>query len=258
MKGRQVDPKDHEIPTQIAEIMEMLGEHAAADAWIEEGLRVAPGHIVVEVQRLDFAFLRGERETVVERGLAFIPREAENVRGRWLIALSDACFAGALLGRGAEVRARLEQARVMPRELTAAAFRALDASHVPIRERVEGSQNFLPCLLGSSAEDAARKKDLLATYTEVLGPDWAKPEWMAYIDGYLRGDRERMIHGLMPRPGRERQLAEPAWLELGAHFGGVDGDPRLKARFAGLRERLAESRASLPQRLKEQGLTLTP
>jgi hypothetical protein len=225
---------------------------------MDEALRIAPGHIYIESQGVDFALLRGDRQAALDRGLAFIPREAESVRGSWLTSLADACIAGALLGRGAEVRARLEQAKVMPRELTAAAFRALDASHTPLRARLDSTQGFFACLIGTGGDDAARKRDLRETYAEIFGPDWAKQRWMWFIDGYLSGDRERTILGLMPRPRRERELEHPGWTELGAHFGGVADDPRIKARIAELHEKLAQARATLPKRLKDEGLTLMP
>jgi hypothetical protein len=35
-------------------------------------------------------------------------------------------------------------------------------------------------------------------------PDWAKPHEQWFIDGYLRGDRERMVLGLLPESGCEK------------------------------------------------------
>jgi hypothetical protein len=146
----------------------------------------------------------------------------------------------------------------MPRELTAAGFRALDASHVALEARVLWSGGLLHCLFGTGGDDAARKKDLLGAYAEILGPDWAKPHWAWFTDGFLRGDRERMVQGLLVDPERPRKLDNPFWIELPADYAGLADEPRLKARTAELRERLAQAKASLPQRLKEQGLTLMP
>jgi hypothetical protein len=258
MVARRIDPKDHEIPTMIATSLAYLGELAAADAWIDESLRIAPGHLYPESRRVELAFVRGDYKRARELGLSFAPRAAEDVQGSWLYALEGACAAGALQGEGAQVRAELEQLKVIPRELTAAGFRALDATHVSAAERVDNMQWFLHCAFGTGGDDSARKKDLLAAYAELLGNDWAKRHSQWFMDGYLHGDRERMVLGLLPESGREKNLIELPWYGEFARIAGVDGDPRLKAYFAELRARLAQSRAELPQRLKEQGLTLMP
>jgi TolB-like protein/cytochrome c-type biogenesis protein CcmH/NrfG len=258
MTAHRIDPKDHEIPTLIAEQLASLDEFNAADAWIAEALRIAPGHLFPESRATEVAFLRGDMKAVLERGLSFGPREAENVKGSWLFALEGACAAGAALGRGAEVRARLEQMHAIPRELTPAAFRALDASHVPLEERVDESQYFVTCLFGTGGDDAQRKHDLLAAHIDVLGPDWAKIHRRWFIDGFLRGDRERMVQGLLPAQGRERELFDPKWTENIAAFAGLADEPRLKACFADMRTRITAARASLPKRLEEKGLKLTP
>ena len=81
---------------------------------------------------------------------------------------------------------------------------------------------------------------------------------MWFIDGFLRGDRERMVQGLLPGVGREAELYDPKWPETLAAVGGVADEPRLKAYFADMRTRQAQARAELPRRLKEKGLTLLP
>ena len=55
MAAHRLDPKDHEIPTLIAEILDNLGEYDAADAWIDEALRIAPGHIYPESRPLKWS-----------------------------------------------------------------------------------------------------------------------------------------------------------------------------------------------------------
>jgi len=258
MHAHRIDPKDHEIPTKIATALVSLGELEAADAWIDESLRIAPGHIYPESRRVDMAFLRGDYARARELGLSFAPREAEDVHDSWLFGLESACAAGALQGEGAQVRAQLEQLKVIPRELTAAGFRALDATHVSAAQRVDNMQWFMHCLFGTGGDDQTRKKDLLAAYADLLGPDWAKPHGQWFMDGYLRGDRERMVLGVLPESGREKNLFDLHWYEEFARIAGIDDDPRLKAYFADQRARIAQSRAELPQRLKEQGLSLMP
>jgi len=258
MAAHRLDPKDHEIPTLIAETLANLGEFDAADAWIAESLRIAPGHIYPQSRATEVTFLRGDMEAALEDSLRFGPREAENVKDSWLFALEGASAAGYLLGRPQEVRARLEEMKVIPRELTPAAFRALDSSHVALPMRVRESPSFVHCLFGTGGDDAQRKKDLIATYVDVLGPDWAKNHQMWFIDGFLRGDRERMVQGLLPGVGREAELYDPKWPETLAAAVGVADEPRLKTHFADVRTRLAQARAELPQRLKAKGLTLMP
>jgi tetratricopeptide (TPR) repeat protein len=94
MQAHRIDPKDHEIPTKIATALATLGELAAADAWIDESLRIAPGHIYPESRRVDMAFLRGDYARARELGLSFAPREAEDVHDSWLFGLESACAAG--------------------------------------------------------------------------------------------------------------------------------------------------------------------
>ena len=256
--AHRLDPKDHEIPTTIATALAYLGELDAADAWIGEALRIAPGHIYPESRRVELAFLRHDYKAARELGLSFAPRGAEDVKGSWLYGLEGACAGGALQGEGAQVRMQLEQLKVIPRELTAAGFRALDATHLSAARRVDDMQWFLHCLFGTGGDDNARKKDLLAAYADLLGADWTKAYWHWFMDGYLRGDRERMVLGLLPESGHDMNLSELAWDVEFARIAGVDDDARLKAYFADLRARIAQSRAELPQRLKEQGLSLMP
>ena len=141
------------------------------------------------------------------------------------------------------MRAQLEQLKVIPRELTAAGFRALDATHVSAARRVDNMQWFMHCLFGTGGDDSARKKDLLAAYADLLGPDWAKPHEQWFIDGYLRGDRERMVLGLLPEYGREKNLFDLHWYEEFARIASIDDEPRLKVYFADQRARIAQSRA---------------
>jgi hypothetical protein len=124
--------------------------------------------------------------------------------------------------------------------------------------RVRESRFFIHCLFGTGGDDEKRKKDLSATYVDVLGTDWAKDHHMWFIDGFLRGDRERIVQGLLPAAGGEGELYDPRWPETLAAAVGVADEPRLKAHFAEVRARLAQARAELPQRLKEKGLTLLP
>ncbi|HEX3122382.1 MAG TPA: hypothetical protein VHQ21_03705, partial [Rhodanobacteraceae bacterium] len=80
MAAHRLDPKDHEIPTLIAETLANLGEFDAADAWIAEALRIAPGHIYPQSRANEVIFLRGNMEAALEDSLRFGPREAENVK----------------------------------------------------------------------------------------------------------------------------------------------------------------------------------
>ena len=124
--------------------------------------------------------------------------------------------------------------------------------------RVRESRFFIHCLFGTGGDDAKRKQDLIATYVDVLGIDWAKEHPMWFIDGFLRNDRERIVQGLLPGRGDEDELYDPKWPETLAAVVGVADEPRLKAHFADVRTKLAQARAELPQRLKEKGMSLMP
>ena len=162
-----------------------------------------------------------------------------------------------MLGRSAEVRAQLEQLGAIPHELTPAAFRAMDARHVDVQERVRSVGFAVVCLFGTP-DDARRKRDLQAAFVDILGPDWAKSRSRWFEDGVVRDDRERMIQGLLPEPGRENELRDWSWLEVDAKVFGLTDEPRVRSYLDGMRARYAAGRAALPQRLKEQGLTLLP
>jgi len=81
---------------------------------------------------------------------------------------------------------------------------------------------------------------------------------MWFMDGFLRGDRERMVQGLLPEVGNGAELYDPRWPETIAAAIGLADEPRLKAHFADVRTRLAQARSELPQQLKTKGLTLMP
>jgi len=258
MAARRIDPKDHELPTLLAQSLANLGEFDAADAWIQEALRIAPGHIYPESRATEITLLRGDMKNALAQSLSFGPREAENVKDSWLFALEGASAASYALGRAAEVRPQLEAVKAIPRELTATAFRALDAPHVSLGVRVGESQYFVHCLFGTGGDDAKRKQDLLAAYVDILGPDWNKHHSAWFIDGFLRGDRERMVQGLLPEPGASQQLYDPRWPELIAAVAGLSDEPRLKAHFADARNGLARERARLPGLLAQKGFKLLP
>jgi len=86
MHAHRIDPKDHEIPTKIATALVSLGEFEAADAWIDESLRIAPGHIYPESRRVDMAFLRGDYVRARELGLGFAARENGRARCHLVLA----------------------------------------------------------------------------------------------------------------------------------------------------------------------------
>jgi len=256
--AHRVDPRDHEVSTTIAEFLAHLGEFAAAESWIADAERNAPAHIFIQARKADVAFLRGDLAAALDQGLAVAPRIADNVKDSWIVAVSDACFAGALLGRTDEIRGKLEQLGVFPHDLTPAAFRALDTTHITSADRVRDMSYLTPCLVGSSTGDAVRRRDMLASLNEIAGADWATEHGFWTLDGLLRADRERIVQGVLPEAGKENELSYLAWKEANARALGVADDPRITGYFARLHQRLDQAKGELPKRLAQLGVAMTP
>jgi TolB-like protein/tetratricopeptide (TPR) repeat protein len=254
----RVDPRDHEIASNIARELQFVGESAAVDAWLAEAERLAPGHIYPASQAVEIAYARGELERAIELGLAIAPRTKEDIKYSWLSALSTACVAAGELKRGAEVRARLEELGAMPVQLDEASFRAMDEKQMPLDQRVLYSGYLWACLLAPDIDTPVRRNQLLETHRAVLGPDWAKPEYAWFVDGFLRADRDLMVRALLEAKSSARSARDPLRKSHIARQRGIDDDPRVIAYLAQLRQQLDEQRALLPQVLAERGLSMTP
>ncbi len=254
----RIDPRDHEIAANIALMLELIGEHAAADAWLAESERLAPGHLYPAAQAVYIAYSRGELERAVDMGLAIAARASEDIKFSWGDALVMTCGAAGELQRGAQVRSRLEAMGAMPARLDAASFRALDATHIPLDMRVMFSGYLKSCLFAPDVDSPQRREQLLETYRSVLGPDWAEPQYAWQVDGFLRSDRDRVVLGLLGESWRGREARDPARLEHFARQFGVGDDPRVVEYAAQMRQQLVEQRALLPQVLSERGLSMTP
>ena len=116
----------------------------------------------------------------------------------------------------------------------------------------------IPCLFTPDLDTPARREALLAALREILGPDWANPSYLWAVDGFLRGDRERMIAGLLRERDFGESLRVSGRMEDYAAFAGIDDDPRVIARIEKTRARAVAQRALLPQVLAERGLGLMP
>jgi hypothetical protein len=93
---------------------------------------------------------------------------------------------------------------------------------------------------------------------EILGPDWANPSYLWAVDGFLRGDRERTIAGLLRERDFGDTLRVPDRMADFAAFAGIDDDPRVIARIEKSRAQAVAQRKLLPQVLADRGLALTP
>ena len=258
MMAFRADPRDHEIASEVAFLLAVLGEFEAAQAWLAEAERLAPGHIYPASTAIDIAYARGDREQVLALGLAVLPRRVEDVKYSWVSAMFTSCQAARRLGRAAELRARLEDSGALPRQLDAAAFRALDGGQGSAAQAVTFAGFVAACLFTPDLDTPARRAALLAALREILGPDWAGPEYLWLVDGFLRGDHDRTVAGLL----RERELGEelrvPARMADIAASAGIGDDPRVIARIEKSRAQAVAQRALLPQVLAERGLALLP
>ena len=258
MLGFRADPRDHEIASQVALRLAELGEFDAAQAWLAESEQLAPGHIYPASTAIDIAYARGDREQVLALGLALVPRRSEEVKYAWTAAMYSSCLAAQRLGRAADLRARLEESGALPRRFDAASFRALDAGQASVEQAVTLAGFMIPCLFTPDLDTPARREALLAALREILGPDWANPSYLWAVDGFLRGDRERMIAGLLRERDFGESLRVSGRMEDYAAFAGIDDDPRVIARIEKTRARAVAQRALLPQVLAERGLGLMP
>jgi len=258
MMSFRADPRDHEIASQIALSLATLGEFDAAQAWLAEAERLAPGHIFPAGMAIDIAYSGGDREQVLALGLALAPRRAEEVKYAWTAAMYSSCLAAQRLGRAAELRARLEGTGALPRQFDAAAFRALDAGQGSVEQVVTFAGFMISCLFTPDLDTPARREALLASLREILGPDWANPSYLWAVDGFLRGDRERTIAGLLRERDFGDTLRVAGRMADFAAFAGIDDDPRVIARIEKSRAQAVAQRKLLPQVLADRGLALTP
>jgi len=255
-KSQVFDPTDHELASELGLYLDELGEPAAADAWFAESARLAPKALYVATHRTVTALSRGDLEGAYAGGLAIVGRHAEERRGNWAQALSSACLAAVELGRSPQLRAALEQAGAVPRDLTPEAFKALATPEFDVKHQLAHLARLAPCLFDLGPAGAARREQMLATADAVLDSGWAESERYDMLAATLRADREAMVIAIVTDPVAAPRGVVP--LERMLRWRGVADDPRIAARFVELKTKLAEQRVRLPKIAAEERVALLP
>jgi len=257
-KARRIDPRDHELPATLAQRLDEIGEHGAADAWLAEGRRLKPGNLPTEAAAVQIHFARGEHEAALAGALAIASRHDEERRGDWVNAMSAGCLAAHELGRTAELLAAMERVKVVPAELSPQGFEALVGPRFDLQHQALHVSRLAPCLFEPGTAGAARREQMLRTIEILLGPDWARERNWWFTDGLLRADRARMLGAVLPAPGTPDALLDLSRRAALSRWVGIDDDPALKAYVARIEAKHAETRAALPARLAADGLSMTP
>jgi TolB-like protein/Tfp pilus assembly protein PilF len=262
MKANRVDPHDHEIASDIGGMLQDLGQPAAADAWLAEAERLAPGTLWTASYRIVFQHARGEHAKAVDGALALAARHDEERRGNWANAMGAACLSAIEVKRLPELRAALVKGRAMPAAYTADGFRAIDAPSFNIDHQLAHIPRMAPCYFDAAAAGAKAREQLYAAVTALKGPDWAAAPTRETLAAMLRDDREGQVTALLkgeaPAAGSPRALRDIVRNLALAEFRGLRQDPRMVARVAEAARALAEQHAALPARLAAEGLSLLP
>ena len=194
--------------------------------------------------------------------LAIVSRHDEERRANWSLAMSAACLSAIELGRVAELRAALVQARALPAQLTADGFKALATPALSVDHQLSHLIRMEPCLDAPAKAGPTLREQLRAAVTALKGAGWeSAPQWEA-LSALLRDDRQAQVavylNAEQPSGGRPRALRDLARLDALFRWRHLTDDPRVVARFAEARAAIAEQHAGLPARLAAEGLTMRP
>ena len=256
IKGHRLDPADPESSADVAQLLDEIGETAAADAWIAQSLRQVPGNLLAESVGIAADFSRGNLASVAERAMRIIPRRGEEHHDFWGRAVVFGCLAANETGRGAQMRAALIDAGVLPRDLGAEGFDAWVGTAASPKVRLRKLSALCRCIYTAAPADAQRREQLRALVARVEGADWEQREEWRSLAAELRNDREAIIAAfILP--------ANTAVTDLPLRAGsarrlGIADDPRVVAHFAEQRAQIAKMRTELPAALAREGLSLLP
>jgi TolB-like protein/Flp pilus assembly protein TadD len=255
-KSSQLDRADPESSSDLAVGLAEIGESAAADAWVAEALRQAPGNLLGESANVSARFARGERTVAWEATMRLIPRIAEEHHLYWRRAVVTGCLAADSLGRMHDTRAALVNIRALPRDLGPAAFDEWVGPAASAKVKLRQLAALRRCAFTQSADETPLREQLRAIAARVEGADWeSRDEWRS-LAVELRNDHEAMIAAHLPP--NDVAVSNLAVREGEAHMLGIGDDARLAAHFAGQRAELARQRAALPAALATEGLSLLP
>jgi hypothetical protein len=262
MKANRVDPLDHEIVSDVGALLQDLGQPAAADVWLAEAERLAPGTLWSASYRIVIQHARGEHAKAVDGALALAGRHDEERRGNWVNAMGAACLAANEVGRLPELRAALVKGRAVPAAYTAEGFRALEVPSFNIDHQLAHIPRMAVCYFDAGAAGAKAREQLYAAVTELKGPDWAAAPAREVLAAVLRDDRPGQVEALLksepPAAGAPRALRDHLRNMASLELRGLRQDPRMAARFEEVRTAIAQQRAALPARLAGEGLSMLP
>jgi tetratricopeptide (TPR) repeat protein len=255
-KAGQLDRADPESSADLAGVLAEIGENAAADAWVAESFRQAPGNLLGASADAVSRFVRGEQAVAWDKAMRLVPRRVDEHHDYWRRAIIVGCLAADGLGRMADTRAALVGIGALPRDLSAAAFDAWVGPAASAKVRLRQLAALRRCVFTQSAEEAPRREQLRAIAERVEGSDWeGRDEWRS-LAVELRNDREAMIAARLPPD--DIAVSNLAVRQAGARMLGIADDPRVAAHFADQRAQIARMRAALPAALTKEGLSLLP
>jgi len=254
--GYVMDPEDSESPAVSAVLLGEIGENQAAQAWLPESERLSPGNIHAASAAVSVAYDRGDLQAAMDGALRLVTRRDEERHEFWRNAMTTGCLAAHELGRGAEMRAAMENANNLPRDLTPAGFAAWVGPKALPKARLRQLMGIRRCIYDESPADAPRRAQLLAVMTETFGNDWASADEGRGIAAELRADREAIIASFIPP---QQTTADDLPVRTGsARLLGIADDARVAAHFAEQRAAIERMRADLPAALAKANVPLRP
>jgi TolB-like protein len=256
VKGYVLDPDDSESPAVSALFLGEIGEHEAAQAWLLESERLAPGNMHAASAMVSVAYDRGDMQAAMAAALPLVARRAEERHDFWHVAMTTGCLAARELGRGAEFRTTLETAGDLPRDFSPTAFAAWVGPKASPKMRLRQLAGIRRCVYDESAADAPRRAQLLALMTATFGNDWESGEEWRGFAAELRSDREAIVAGFVPP--QQTTVADWPVRTGSARLLGIAADARVAAHLAEQRTEIERLRAALPAALAKEGVPLHP
>jgi tetratricopeptide (TPR) repeat protein len=255
-RAGQLDRADPESSADLAGVLAEIGESDAADAWIAESFRQAPGNLLGASASVLAHFDRGDRAVAWERAMKLISRRAEEHHDYWRRAMIVSCLAADELGRMVDTRTSLVATGALPRDLTTAGFDAWVGPTASAKVRLRELVALRRCVYTQTEAEAPRREQLRAIVARVEGADWESgAEWHSLADE-LRNDREAMITERLPP--NDAAVSNLAVREAGARMLGIADGPRIVRHYADQREQIAQMRSALPAALAGEKLSMLP
>jgi tetratricopeptide (TPR) repeat protein len=255
-KSYVMDPDDSESPAVSALFLGEIGEIKAAQAWLPESERLAPGNIHAASAAVSVAYDRGDMQAAMAGALPLVTRRDEERHEFWRNAMTTGCLAARELGRGAEFRAAMEAAADLPRDFTPAGFAAWIGPKASPKARMRQLAGIRRCAYDESPANAPRREQLFAQMTATFGSEWASAEAWRDLAAELRADREAIIARFIPP--QQTTVADLPVRAGSARLLGIADDARVAAHLAGQRTEIERMRAALPAALAKGGVPLLP